>query len=100
MSAGLTRAQRDCLGVIDEWTRQYGIPPTFREIQAELDLRSTSQVHWLVARLEERGALARIPGRPRSFTVLAPPPPIEDCEIALTEAVGPYLQSLGAGGAP
>lgn len=50
-----------------------GVPPSVRELAAKLGARtSTSQVHRLLAGLERRGLIRRLPRRNRAIEVLQP----------------------------
>jgi SOS-response transcriptional repressor LexA len=73
MSArGLTREMRWCLLVIQELTDcAGGICPSYAEIQRELCASSRACVFRLVSCLEQRGYLARLPGRSRSLAILS-----------------------------
>lgn len=67
----LTARQRDTLDFIRLYSEQNrGASPTFREIQAALNLSSVSRVGALIAGLEERGFIIRNPSRSRSIRVL------------------------------
>ncbi|MBO6755444.1 MAG: hypothetical protein JJ902_03905 [Roseibium sp.] len=66
MTYALTRRQKDCLEFIEEYFDQEGVPPSFDEILVALGLRSKSGVHRIVAALEERGAIVRMPKLARS----------------------------------
>lgn len=81
---GLTQAQYLTLCAIQELS-QGPVAPSFRQLMRELDMASVSNMHWLVRKLEERGYVARLPGRPRSLVVLKPVPLPEDVELCLGE---------------
>lgn len=72
-SGGLTVQQRRALlficGVVDD----RGVSPSFTEIGGYLGLRSRSGVHRLIAGLEERGYISRLPGRARAIEILRRP---------------------------
>lgn len=87
----LTHKQRELLMFIHERLREAGVPPSFDEMKAALDLRSKSGIHRLITALEERGFLKRLPHRARALEVMklpenvgaapvrargAPPPPV------------------------
>jgi SOS-response transcriptional repressor LexA len=55
---GLTPLQSRALEAIRTMSTR-GVPPSYRELQARLDLSSVSQVHRLLSSLEERGAISR-----------------------------------------
>lgn len=46
-----------------------GYPPTVRDIQSALHIKSTSTVHAYLARLEEKGYIRRDPGKSRSVRI-------------------------------
>ena len=65
--ADLTDREQEILRLINLFVRRHGYQPSFRELAAALDVRSTSTVHHYVGRLERKGVLRRIPGRPRGL---------------------------------
>lgn len=68
----LTRAQMTCMQVIQELTDAAGgVAPSYAEISREMDMGSRSGVHRLIAALEARGYLARLPFQARTLTILA-----------------------------
>lgn len=67
---GLTPRQKDCRDFILNHTEKHGSAPTYQEICEGLGLRSKSQVTWLIGRLEERGAVVRLPFRQRTLRVV------------------------------
>lgn len=84
---GLTRDMRDCLLVIQELSAaNNGVPPSYREIQAELGVASISRVFELVAALEQRGWLARRLAAGRSLRVLRSLPMPQEYALDLTVA--------------
>lgn len=70
--ASLTAVQKRYLRFIDRYSRVHGVAPSFADIQHALCVTSPS-AHRMVLTLEERGALARVPGRTRSLQLLLPP---------------------------
>lgn len=82
LRAGLTRGQLYCLHVIEELIAANGYSPTLDEIRVEMDLHSKSGPHRLVAALEERGWIRRLPHRARSIAILRDPPPLPALGIA------------------
>ena len=52
---------------IEETIRNEGYSPTVRDIQAALDIKSTSTVHSYLARLEEKGLIKKDPGKSRTL---------------------------------
>ena len=56
----LTRKQYQLLVFINQCLKDNGVPPSFDEMKAALDLRSKSGVHRLITGLEERGFIRRL----------------------------------------
>jgi repressor LexA len=69
----LTRKQYQLLVFINKCLKENGVPPSFDEMKAALDLRSKSGVHRLITGLEERGFIRRLPHRARALEVLRLP---------------------------
>lgn len=68
---GLTRRQADCLDFIKFYMEDSdGLSPSYEDIMVALDLKSKSGVHRLVAALEERGRIVRLPNRSRAIMLL------------------------------
>ncbi|MEX1164562.1 MAG: hypothetical protein WEB03_13395 [Nitriliruptor sp.] len=63
----LTRRQRQVLAALRRLHEHSGVPPTLREIGAEVGLSSASSVIAHVRVLEERGLAERVPGCPRTL---------------------------------
>ena len=76
----LTRKQYELLMFIHERLKEAGVPPSFDEMKAALDLRSKSGIHRLITALEERGFIRRLPHRARALEV-----------VKLPESVAPSL---------
>src|SRR3569832_2693537 len=69
----LTRKQYELLRFINERLKESGVPPSFDEMKAALDLRSKSGIHRLITALEERGFIRRLPNRARAIEVIKLP---------------------------
>ena len=69
----LTRKQYELLRFISERLKESGVPPSFDEMKDALDLRSKSGIHRLIAALEERGIIRRLPNRARAIEVIKLP---------------------------
>lgn len=69
---GLTPRQQDALRFIAGYVEAHCQAPTVTEVIAGLGLASTSGAHRLLTGLVERGAVDRVPCRPRAIEVLAP----------------------------
>src|SRR6201991_3140930 len=72
----LTRKQFELLRFIHERLKEAGVPPSFDEMKAALDLRSKSGIHRLITALEERGFIRRLPNRARAIEVIKLPEPV------------------------
>lgn len=70
--ADLTRRQRQVLTALRRLHERSGVPPTLREIGAEVGLASSSSVVPHVRVLEDRGLAERTPGSPRTLRATAP----------------------------
>lgn len=66
----LTRKQADLLQFIEQHLATHGIPPSFEEMKAAVQIQSKSGIHRLITALEERGFVRRIPHRARALEVL------------------------------
>jgi hypothetical protein len=64
--------QAACFTFIKARIDETNVPPTLQEIADHLDLRSKSGIHRLVAALEARGLIRRLPNRARAIEVLDP----------------------------
>jgi SOS-response transcriptional repressor LexA len=51
-------------------TKKRGYGPTIREVAEYLD-STPGAIHSMIVRLEERGRLRRLPGKPRAIEVIA-----------------------------
>jgi len=70
VASGLTHRQRDAMLIIQQAFDATGIMPSFDEIMVGLGLKSKGGVKRLVAGLEERGYIKRIPNRRRAIAIL------------------------------
>lgn len=69
----LTPLQRQALDAIVEFRQREGMPPTFRDVQRLLSLRSPSQAQNLVYRLSDAGYISFRPGCARTIVPIDPP---------------------------
>src|SRR6201991_453129 len=69
----LTRKQYELLRFINERLKEAGVPPSFDEMKAALDLRSKAGIHRLITALEERGFIRRLPNRAPAIEVIQRP---------------------------
>src|SRR5215475_2438314 len=83
----LTRKQYELLRFIHERLKEAGVPPSFDEMKAALDLRSKSGIHRLINALEERGFIRRMAHRARAIEV-----------IRLPDAAGATSLAMAGGG--
>lgn len=70
MSTGLTKRQRALLDFVRDFSKREGQPPSYEQMAAGVGLRSKSGAFRLLASLEERGAIRRLPNRSRSIEVV------------------------------
>jgi len=73
MSIGLTQVQANCLKFIENWNDERGIMPSYEEISEGLGLASKSAVKRTLDRLEERGAIRRLPKLARAIEIVPEP---------------------------
>ncbi len=78
----LTLKQRNVLKFIEDYLRCNRRSPTFREIGQGVGVRSTNTVAHYIRVLEEKGAIARVPGEPRTIELIQsewaePCPPVQ-----------------------
>ncbi len=68
----LTLKQRNVLKFIEDYRRCHQRSPTFREIGQGVGVHSTNTVAHYIRILEEKGAIARVPGEPRTIELIQP----------------------------
>ncbi len=66
----LTRKQHELLNFLAARLRETGVCPSFDEMKDALGLKSKSGIHRLIAGLEERGFIRRLPHRARALEIL------------------------------
>lgn len=69
----LTKKQLQLLEFIHKRLQADGVPPSFDEMKAALDLRSKSGIHRLITALEERGFIRRLAHRARAIEIIRLP---------------------------
>ena len=69
----LTHLQHRTLSLIHRHVSESGIPPTVRELCKQLDKKGIGAVHGVLARLEERGFIRRLPRRARAIEIIKLP---------------------------
>ena len=74
----LTSKQKELLAFIHTRLQEQGVPPSFDEMKAALNLQSKSGVHRLIIALEERGFIRRLPHRARALEVIKLPEAMEN----------------------
>lgn len=74
MSDGLTFQQLRALQFIWSHKDQHGFTPSYAEIADYLGVKSKSNIHDLLIRLQESGYVRHEKGRRRSITLLKEPP--------------------------
>lgn len=67
MSHGLTTRQGEALDFIEAHTAKHGYAPSYNEIMVNLGLHSKSGISRIINGLCNRGALTRLPDRPRTL---------------------------------
>lgn len=63
----LTTKEQEMLDFITDFTRRNSYPPSVRDIQKGLSIKSTSTVHNYIERLAEKGVLNKSSGKSRSL---------------------------------
>jgi repressor LexA len=66
----LTTRQKEILDYLQKHLKQYGYPPSVREIGQALGLSSSSTVHVHLTNLEDKGWIRRDPSKPRAIEIL------------------------------
>lgn len=59
------------LDYIDEYVREEGYPPTFREIGAAVGVRSSSTIHHMIGRLVQNGRVTMVGGKSRTLRLVS-----------------------------
>src|SRR3972149_10602097 len=67
----LTKRQKEILDFIENFTKNNGYSPAYREIAKYFKLSSPATVHEHISTLEAKGALARNQGEARSVSLTA-----------------------------
>ena len=90
MKTELSDPQRKIYQFIERYTREYGRPPTNREIGNEVGIQSTGHVDYHLTMLERKGYITRERRKSRAIRVLRPEHP-QGMRIAGTIAAGAPL---------
>lgn len=71
MTFGLTKRQGDAFAFIKTYVETHdGVSPSFDEIRIGIGIASKGRVAEMVAALEERGLIRRLPHRARSIAIV------------------------------
>jgi repressor LexA len=92
----LTSKQKDLLLYIHKCVQETGVPPSFDEMKAALDLRSKSGIHRLITALEERGFVRRLPHRARALEIIKLPDALSDSGSKRSGFTPSVIQGGGA----
>lgn len=93
----LTSKEKVFYDYISEIIQTQGYPPTVRDIQQALNIKSTSTVHAYVQRLEEKGYIRKSDHKSRSLRVSDPTPQKRDiAHIPIVGTVAAGLPILAA----
>jgi SOS-response transcriptional repressor LexA len=92
-----TARQLDALRIIAEWLDRYQVAPSVRELQAEMDLGSTSGVVRLLVGLQDRGWISRDPMAARGIVLLHRPAMAPEGPVELTTAGELQARQLAEG---
>ncbi|MDK8193785.1 FaeA/PapI family transcriptional regulator [Paenibacillus sp. UMB7766-LJ446] len=66
----LTRREEEALGVIKDYFRDHGYPPTTRELGDMMGVTSSSTAYGYLKRLEKKGCIKRTTSTPRGIKIL------------------------------
>lgn len=97
----LTERQKEALAFIGSTVKiTGGVPPSYRELQTALGLKSVTQARDIVLRLEERGFIRRCPARAKAIEIVDrnPPQPVPIVRVVPCRwfAFDPVLKQLVA----
>ena len=70
MAVKLTEKQQAVLDFLQDFTEEKGYSPSYREIQAGLELSSVSAVAEHIDNLVNKGVLKKVPGAARSLEIM------------------------------
>lgn len=69
-SAGLSQNEKNILDFINMQVKEFGYPPSVREICKAVNLKSTSSVHMYLSRLKEKGYIAKQDLKTRALKIV------------------------------
>lgn len=67
---GLTQVQANCLSFLKDYKDEKGIAPSYDEIMEHFGWTSKCSVNRVMLRLEERGAIRRMPAKARAIEIV------------------------------
>lgn len=91
---GLTDRQKKILEVLEHFYKQYGYPPSIREICDNASISSTSVVNYYLEQLEDLGYIERDGRVSRGIRLLKPASDSEGVGASLVSAVHQTAQSV------
>jgi SOS-response transcriptional repressor LexA len=65
----MTQKQAKLLTFVEAFQQAHGWSPSFEEMAAHMGV-GKSNIHWLLTKLEERGMLRKVKGKPRALEVI------------------------------
>lgn len=74
----LTKKQLVLLQYLNSYSKLHATSPSFDEMKDAMGLKSKSGIHRLIAALEERGYIRRLPNRARALEIIKMPENFED----------------------
>src|SRR5512143_582682 len=86
-SKTLTERQKKILDVLGRFQKQFGYPPSIREICLKADISSTSVVNYYLDQLEEMGYIERDGRVSRGIRLVKPLPDVAGAASAGTSAL-------------
>lgn len=84
----LSENERNILNFINEQVKQVGYPPSVREICKAVNLKSTSSVHMYLARLKEKGYIAKQDLKTRALKIVGETYDRDDTDTLSVPIVG------------
>lgn len=92
----LTRKQHELLTFLSARLHEAGVCPSFDEMKDALGLKSKSGIHRLIAGLEERGFIRRLPHRARALEILREPESLAPASVSGASAAAAPTASRSA----
>ena len=88
---GLSDRHRKILAYLDEYLRQFGFPPSIREIGDKTGISSTSVVNYYLAQLETQGYIEREKNKSRGIRIVKHLAGIRQAAVSVMETVDELL---------